>query len=36
MSRTKSISTDPDIRLLAALADPTRLAIIRQLAAGSE
>ena len=27
---------DPDVRLLAALADPTRLAIIRQLAAETE
>jgi len=27
-------SLDPDIRLLAALADPTRLAIVRELAAG--
>jgi ArsR family transcriptional regulator len=26
-------STDPDIRLLAALADPVRLSIVRQLAA---
>lgn len=25
-------STDPDVRLLAALSDPTRLAIVRQLA----
>jgi ArsR family transcriptional regulator len=29
-------SVDPDIRLLAALADPTRLAIVRQLAGSSE
>jgi ArsR family transcriptional regulator len=29
-------STDPDIRLLAALADPVRLAIVRQLAADRE
>ena len=29
-------STDPNIRLLAALADPTRLAIVRQLAGSSE
>ncbi len=36
MTRTKSLSTDPDVRLLAALADPTRLAIIRQLAAEIE
>ena len=27
---------DPDVRFLAALADPTRLAIIRQLAADTE
>jgi DNA-binding transcriptional ArsR family regulator len=27
---------DPDVRLLAALADPTRLAIVRQLAAETE
>ena len=27
---------DPDIRLLAALADPTRLAIVRQLSADGE
>lgn len=31
MPRTKATSTDPDVRLLAALADPTRLAIVRQL-----
>lgn len=37
MARTKkSITLDPDIRLLAALADPTRLAIVRQLAADTE
>lgn len=29
-------SLDPDVRLLQALADPTRLAIVRQLAAGDE
>src|SRR6185312_5926919 len=29
-------STDPDIQLLAALADPTRLEILRQLAASNE
>ena len=29
-------STDPDIQLLAALADPTRLAIVRQLAGDPE
>jgi DNA-binding transcriptional ArsR family regulator len=36
MARTRSTSLDPDIRLLAALADPTRLAILRQLAAEVE
>ena len=30
--RTRTASLDPEIRLLAALADPTRLAIVRQLA----
>ena len=29
-------STDPDIQLLAALADPTRLEILRELAGSSE
>ena len=29
-------SLDPDVRLLSALADPTRLAIVRQLAADNE
>ena len=34
MARTRrSSDLDPDVRLLAALADPTRLAIVRQLAA---
>ena len=32
MTRTRTASLDPEIRLLAALADPTRLAILRQLA----
>lgn len=32
MTRTKTTSLDPEVRLLAALADPTRLAIVRQLA----
>ncbi len=32
----RSISPDPDVRLLSALADPTRLAIVRQLAADTE
>jgi ArsR family transcriptional regulator len=36
MATTKATSTDPDIRLLSALADPTRLAILRELAAGPE
>ena len=36
MARTKTTDLDPDIRLLSALADPTRLAIIRQLAAETE
>jgi DNA-binding transcriptional ArsR family regulator len=37
MARTiKTSQPDPDVRLLAALADPTRLAIVRQLAAETE
>jgi DNA-binding transcriptional ArsR family regulator len=37
MARTpRTTSLDPEIRLLAALADPTRLAIVRELAATSE
>ena len=37
MARTKRpVTLDPDVRLLAALADPTRLAIVRQLAADDE
>jgi DNA-binding transcriptional ArsR family regulator len=36
MARTKTTTLDPDVRLLAALADPTRLAIVRQLAADTE
>ncbi len=36
MARTRTTTLDPDIRLLAALADPTRLAIVRQLAADVE
>jgi len=35
-TRTSDLDLDPDIRLLSALADPTRLAIVRQLANGSE
>jgi len=34
--RTARTELDPDVRLLAALADPARLAIIRQLAASTE
>jgi ArsR family transcriptional regulator len=34
MARTKS--TDPDIQLLAALADPTRMEILRELAGAPE
>lgn len=36
MPRTKTTSLDPDVRMLSALADPTRLAIVRQLAAEQE
>jgi DNA-binding transcriptional ArsR family regulator len=36
MARTRTTDPDPDVRFLAALADPTRLAIVRQLAAESE
>src|SRR5713101_3094222 len=36
MARTRSTTDDPDVRLLAALADPTRLAIVRQIAAEVE
>ena len=36
MARSRTTTLDPDIRLLAALADPTRLAIVRQLAAEAE
>jgi DNA-binding transcriptional ArsR family regulator len=36
MARTRATDPDPDVRLLAALADPTRLAIVRQLAADVE
>ncbi|MEA2620425.1 MAG: ArsR family transcriptional regulator, arsenate/arsenite/antimonite-responsive transcriptional [Chloroflexota bacterium] len=32
MTRPRPTDPDPDIRLLTALADPTRLAIVRQLA----
>jgi DNA-binding transcriptional ArsR family regulator len=37
MARTARTTTqDPDVRLLSALADPTRLAIVRELAQSSE
>lgn len=36
MARTRTTDPDPDVRLLSALADPTRLAIVRQLAADVE
>jgi ArsR family transcriptional regulator len=36
MARTKTTQTDPDVRLFQALADPTRLAILRELAGSLE
>ena len=36
MARTKTGFVDPEIRLLQALADPTRLAIVRELAGSPE
>ena len=36
MTRSARPIADPDIRLLGALADPTRLAIVRQLATETE
>jgi DNA-binding transcriptional ArsR family regulator len=36
MTRTRATNPDPEVRLLAALADPTRLAIVRQLASQTE
>jgi ArsR family transcriptional regulator len=36
MARTKTTLTDPDVRLFQALADPTRLAILRELAGSPE
>jgi ArsR family transcriptional regulator len=36
MARTRRTTLDPDVRLLTALADPTRLAIVRQLATEAE
>jgi ArsR family transcriptional regulator len=36
MPRNRTTTTDPDIKLFQALADPTRLAIVRELAAAPE
>jgi ArsR family transcriptional regulator, arsenate/arsenite/antimonite-responsive transcriptional repressor len=36
MARSKSTLIDPDVRLFQALADPTRLAIVRELAGAPE
>jgi ArsR family transcriptional regulator, arsenate/arsenite/antimonite-responsive transcriptional repressor len=36
MPKSNPSTLDPDVRLLSALADPTRLAIVRELAGGSE
>ena len=36
MPRTRTTDIDPEVRFLAAIADPARLAIIRQLAADIE
>lgn len=36
MPRPKMAVIDPDVRLLQALADPTRLAIVRELAGSAE
>jgi ArsR family transcriptional regulator len=36
MARSRTTDPDPEIRFLSALADPTRLAIVRQLAADTE
>jgi ArsR family transcriptional regulator len=36
MARTKTTPTDPDLRFFQALADPTRLAILRELAGSPE
>lgn len=36
MSKPRQTSLDPDVRLLTALADPTRLAIVRELAGDTE
>jgi ArsR family transcriptional regulator len=36
MARSKTTLIDPDVRLFQALADPTRLAIVRELAGAPE
>jgi ArsR family transcriptional regulator len=36
VKRTKTTQADPDVRLFQALADPTRLAILRELAGAPE
>jgi len=36
VTRTRSTQTDPEVRLFQALADPTRLAILRELAGAPE
>jgi DNA-binding transcriptional ArsR family regulator len=36
MPKPRPTNLDPDVRLLSALADPTRLAIVRELAGSSE
>jgi len=36
MPRANAIPADPDVQLLQALADPTRLAIVRELAGSTE
>lgn len=36
MKRTRTTQSDPDVQLFQALADPTRLAILRELAGAAE
>ena len=36
MARTRTTLVDPDVRFFAALADPTRLAIVRELAGADQ
>jgi ArsR family transcriptional regulator len=36
MARTRTTLVDPDVRFFAALADPTRLAILRELAGADQ